>query len=162
MYCLGSAILPLCLSKKFNLWAVMYYSSGIFNLYPFSAAILFICVGAMVVEMYEYTAAHLLEPHCNQLCTVAVWKVKFIKFKKNCLLIIELVNQINQCFSLFLFVFITSLFARMITQSFHLMTSVWKYDWLTSAGVLLQLLVDFTHFFVLLYTCYRVRLKVRI
>ena len=162
MYCFGSMILPLCLSNsKISLWGVMYYSSRIFNLYPFSGAILFTCLGAMVVELYDSAAIQLMENsnRYGQL-TATIWKVKLIQLKNHCFLIAELVNQINKCFSVFFLIFVTSQFGRMITQSFHLATNVWKHDWFTSAGVFVQLLVDFIHFFILVYTCYYIRQKV--
>ena len=137
----------------------MYYTSHIFNIYPFSAAVLFSCLGAMVMEMYN-NIAHPFDFKNSRQFTASIWKAKLIQLRKHCLLVGELVNQINRCFGAFLLIFITSQFCRMITQSFHLMTSVWKHDWATGGGVLIQLLINFIHFFIVVYIPFRIRQKV--
>lgn len=128
---------------------IINFFSPIFNLYTQSTLVLFLCLGWMITIMFET-----FNLHGN------IRQDKILRWKGNYLIILELVNQIKECFTHFLLILITTQFARMIMSSFHVMTSVQKSDWKLIAYYITIFVVDFISFIPLIYIPHRIKSKV--
>ena len=88
------------------------------------------------------------------------WKIQLTKWKRQYLAIIDLIDQINSCFGIFLLIFITGQFVRTITTAFTILKSLRGKIWDGTIFFSLQLLIDYVHLIPLVYTPYRIRQKV--
>ena len=146
-------------SEKKSSWS-WFTSFDWFSLYPISAGILFVCVGWVISIMYEticeeFTQKELTNKDIN-------WKYELVKLKRHYFMILDLVDQLENCFGLFLLILITGNFCRMITSSFQIMICFRKHEWLNSAKVLYELTVMLLHFCPIVYIPQRIRQKVNI
>ena len=88
------------------------------------------------------------------------WEYKLLKWKRKYLIISELVDQMQRCFSIVLLIITTSQFIRMITSSFKLMRKIHKQEWTNSMDILYRLFIELSHFIPLIYTPYKISEKV--
>lgn len=132
----------------------MFIISPIFNLYTQSVTILFVCLGCMValaVESLDFSPG-----------LKFIRKSKLLRWKAQYLMICDLINEINHCFRIFLLIFITAQFLRMILQSFYLMKSTTKGDLNLIATCISKMAIELVRFIPLVYIPHHIKSKVYI
>ena len=134
----------------------------IFILYPYCAGLCFVCLGWIVSIMLDTLDE---QYHYEQARTrvndgMVQWKTQLIKWKHHYLDICELIEQINRCFGIFLFIFITAIYVRTITTSFAMMVSLRGPYYDSIVFYPLQLLQDHIHFITVVYIPNRIHQRV--
>ena len=141
--------------KKSLPWMSLF---DFFNLYPISTGIVFACFGWIASTMFETISDEIVKGDLTNKDRNR--KTEIVKLKQKYLIILELVDEIQRCFGLFLLIVISGNFCRMITSSFQFMNFLRKRDWIDSAKVLYDLVLMLVHFCPILYIPHRIRQKV--
>ena len=127
-------------------------------IYPSSVGFFFISLGWIISIMFDTFDQ---EWQMNKDTDIQInWTHKLSEWKRRFILINELIHQMNQCFSLFLLIFIVGHFARLITTIFYCLSLVKNSEW-KQAGLLVYELFNMAlHLFPIIYIPHRIRRKV--
>ena len=96
--------------KKSLPWMSLF---DFFNLYPISTGIVFACFGWIASTMFETISDEIVKGDLTNKDRNR--KTEIVKLKQKYLIILELVDEIQRCFGLFLLIVISGNFCRMIT-----------------------------------------------